>query len=219
MLDADVRAELRGLTPEVAARVARHLVVAGRLLDEEPVDAYAHARAARSLAGRIAIVREAAGLAAYHAGEYADALAELRAARRMSGSPEHVAVIADCERALGRPGRAIDLAAEVDPSQLDAAAYAELLIVVSGARRDLGQAEAAVVALERPALSAGTVQPWTARLWYAYAEALLAAGRTTQAREWFAAVAGIDEEEETDAAERVLALAGAAGSLPHGGAG
>ena len=68
--------------------VARHLVAAGELLDEDPEAALAHARAARARSGRIAAVREAVGIAAYHCGDWAQALAELRAARRMgSKSP------------------------------------------------------------------------------------------------------------------------------------
>src|SRR2546422_11489888 len=108
------------------------------LVDEEPELALEHARYARSRAARVAVVREAAGVTAYHAGEWAEALSELRAGRRMTGSEAHLAVMADCERALGRPERALELAAEAG-SELPPATATELRIVVAGARRDLGQ--------------------------------------------------------------------------------
>ena len=46
-LDQSVRAALRGLDPRNAQRVAGHLVVAGTLVDDQPEEALAHARAAR----------------------------------------------------------------------------------------------------------------------------------------------------------------------------
>jgi len=213
MLDPDVRRDLRSLSKEGADLVARHLVAAGQLIDEDPEAAYQHALAARATAGRLGAVREAAGITAYAAGHYAEALAELRAARRISGSPEHLPVMADCERALGRPERALDMARDPDADRLDSAAAIELVIVVAGARRDLGQAEAAVLALQASALAAGRVDEAALRLRYAYADALLGAGRTREAREQFLAVAADDDGGATDAVERLAALDAAAG--PH----
>jgi tetratricopeptide (TPR) repeat protein len=205
-LDRNVRAALRSLPDSLAEKLAAHLAAAGALYDDEPQQAYTHAWYARSLAPRLAVCREAAGLTAYRIGDYAAALAELRAVRRITGDPIHLPVMADCERGLGRPERAIALTRDPDVNKLDRAARIELAIVVSGARRDLGQADAAVVALQGSALNANTVAPWSARLWYAYAEALLAAGRNDEARQWFEAAAGVDEDEETDAAERANRL-------------
>ncbi|RLK24795.1 hypothetical protein DER29_2735 [Micromonospora sp. M71_S20] len=180
----------------------------GQLIDEDPTEALAHALAARRLASRIAAVREAVGLAAYHAGEWQTAIAELRTYHRMSGLQSHLAVLADCERALGRPERAIDLFRGADREKLDQAVATELLIVAAGARGDLGQKDAAVAMLQVPELTAETAEPWTARLRYAYADALLAVGRRDEAREWFSRAADVDTEGETDAAERLLELDG-----------
>src|SRR5205807_499634 len=127
-LDSDVRAELRSLPKGLAEVVGKHLVAAGMLVDTDPELALRHARYARGKAGRVGMVREAAGLAAYHAGEWAEALSELRAARRMSNGPGHVAVMADCERALGRPERAIELAREGQAMTLPAGESIELRI-------------------------------------------------------------------------------------------
>ncbi|MDM4718597.1 Replicase polyprotein 1ab [Micromonospora sp. WMMA1363] len=196
------------LAKPVAEKVARHLVATGQLIDEEPADALAHALAARRLAARIAAVREAVGLAAYHAGEWQTAVAELRTYHRMTGLQSHLAVLADCERALGRPERAIDLFRGADRTELDQAVAVELLIVAAGARGDLGQKDAAVAMLQVPELTSDAAEPRAARLRYAYADALLAVGRREEAREWFSRAAEIDADNETDAAERLLELDG-----------
>jgi tetratricopeptide (TPR) repeat protein len=188
----------------VAELVGRHLVAAGLLIDEDPALALAHARFARTRASRVAVVREAAGIAAYHAGEWAEALGEFRAVRRMTGAQTHVPVMVDCERALGRPERALELAAEARDLPQDVAV--ELRIVAAGARRDLGQLDAAVVGLQGPDLDPKRRDPWSARLFYAYADNLEAAGRTDDAIRWFLNAAEADLDEETDAAERATAL-------------
>ncbi|WP_245871246.1 hypothetical protein [Asanoa hainanensis] len=188
--------------------MARHLVATGRMIDEDPEEALAHALAARKLASRIAAVREAVGLAAYHAGEWQTAIGELRTYHRMTGRQDHLAVLADCERALGRPERAIDLYRGADRATLDKADAVELLIVAAGARGDLGQKDAAVAMLQVRELTSGPEEPWAGRLRYAYADALLAADRRDEAREWFARAAEADEDNETDAAERLLELDG-----------
>lgn len=202
-LDRTARAGLRILSEGLAEKIARHLVAAGRALDDDPELALAHARFARALAPRLAVSREAVGVAAYRAGDYATALAELRAVRRMTGDPSYLPVLADCERGLGRPERALALVRDPDARRLAPAERVELTIVESGARRDRGEVEAAVVALQGPALRRQDVAPWTVRLWYAYAAALADAGRVEEAKEWFVAVASIDEDGETDAEERL----------------
>ncbi|HWB35451.1 MAG TPA: Replicase polyprotein 1ab [Rugosimonospora sp.] len=186
--------------------MARRLVAAGTLVDSDPELALEHAVAARRLASRLAVVREAVGIAAYHAGEWATALAELRTYHRMTGRQSHLAVLADCERALGRPERAVDIYRTADRTALDPAEAVELLIVAAGARRDLGQAEAAVSMLQVREL--GVEAPYAARLRYAYADGLLALDRRDEAREWFSRAVEADEDGTTDAAERLLELDG-----------
>jgi tetratricopeptide (TPR) repeat protein len=177
-------------------------------LAEDPELGYQYAREARRLAARVGIVRETAGIAAYRAGHWADALAELRAARRLTGRTSYLPMMADSERALGRVDRALAVIAEATPGQLDRATEIELRIVESGIRRDQGLAEAAVVILQVPELSSRRLRPWSARLFYAYADALLEAGREDEAREWFARAAAADPDGETDAAERFEELDG-----------
>ena len=207
-LDVSVRQQLRSLPDKLAARVARHLVAAGRLLDTDPETAYQHTLAARARATRLAIVREACGEAAYLAGHYAEALTELRAAKRMSGAPDYLPVMADCERALGRPERALSLSRDPGVEQLDTDSRIEMMIVAAGARLDMGQPEIAAQLLEGKDLRSRSHAPWAARLRYAYADALLAGGRDDDAVEWFHRAAAVDSEQLTDAAERLAELEG-----------
>jgi hypothetical protein len=116
--------------------------------------------------------------------------------------------MADCERGLGRPERALELARSPEAKGLDSMDRVELRIVESGARRDLGQYEAAVVTLQIPELKDRRLRPWSARLFYAYADALVDADREGDARDWFARAAAADRDGETDAAERYADLEG-----------
>jgi tetratricopeptide (TPR) repeat protein len=122
------------------------------------------------------------------------------------GGDGHLPVMADAERALGRPERAIDLSRSPEARDLEPEEAVELLIVVSGARRDLGEHDAAVVGLQVPELDASRDEPWVPRLFYAYAEALQAAGRTDDAVRAFLEAARADVEGETDAEERAIML-------------
>lgn len=203
-LDPGVRAALGSLARDTGKQVARHLVMAGELLDEDPEAAWQHAEAARRMAGRIGVVREAAGLVAYRSGRYDVALTELRTARRLTGSTEHLPVMADCERGMGRPERALAMLTTPEARTLDRAGQVELLIVAAGARADLGQLDAAVVTLQVPQLNDKVREPWLARLRCAYADALAAAGRAEESRRWLELAAEVDDEDASGAAERLL---------------
>jgi tetratricopeptide (TPR) repeat protein len=205
-LSPEIRGELTTLDRATADVVARHLVAAGELLDEDPEAALEHARAARARSGRIAAVREAVGIAAYHCGDWAQALAELRAARRMGSKSPLLPLIADCERGVGRPERAIELARTAEAAQLTGDDADELRIVVAGARSDLGQHEQALAVLSTPQLDPARTGQTAARLFYAYAETLLALGRNQDALQWFIKTAAADSEGVTDAEERITEL-------------
>lgn len=205
-LDRNVLAQLKGLPEKLAARVARHLAAAGELIDEDPKTAYGHTLAARARASRLAVVREACGEAAYAAGEYAEALSELRAAKRMNGVTAYLPIMADCERALGRPERALELAKSPAIRNFTPEAKAEMTIVEAGARRDMGQIDAALRTLELAPLNHKSRASWVVRLRYAYADTLLSAGRKTDALEWFHRTEAIDGDEITDAGDRALEL-------------
>ena len=205
-LDRGVRAQLKGLPEKLAARVARHLAAAGAFIDEDPELAYRHALAARARASRIAVVREAVGETAYAAGHYAEALAELRAAKRMNGATDYLPIMADCHRALGNPEQAIKLAKTPSVANFSTEAKAEMTLVEAGARRDMGQLDAALRTLELAPLTSKSRAAWVVRLRYAYADTLEAAGRESDALAWFHRTHAIDSDELTDSAERAEIL-------------
>jgi tetratricopeptide (TPR) repeat protein len=207
-LDRSVKNQLRTLSKENAVGVGQHLVMAAAFLDTDIDAAQAHAETAVRRAGRVPAAREALGLVHYRKGEWAKALSEFRTARRLSGSSHMLPFMVDAERGLGRHERALDLAASPEAASLTLDERIELAIVVSGIRRDLGQYEAAVVGLQLPQLNAASRQPWAARLFYAYAEALLARGDEAGALTWFGHAANADLEGETDADERLAELDG-----------
>ena len=205
-LDRSVSGQLKGLPEKLASRVARHMAAAGLLIDTDPETAYQHTLAARARASRIAVVREATGEAAYAAGHYAEALAELRAAKRMNGATAYLPIMADCHRALGHPEQALKLAKSPSVAKFASAPKAEMTIVEAGARRDMGQLDAALRTLELAPLTSKSREQWVVRLRYAYADTLEAAGRETDALAWFHRTHAIDSEQITDAAERADAL-------------
>ncbi len=112
--------------------------------------------------------------------------------------------MADCERALGRLDRALDIVTGPDTQQVSRDIQIELRIVESGIRRDQGFPEAGVVALQIPELNDDRHIAGKARLFYAYADALDEAGRTDEAGQWFAKAAEVDADGETDAADRAF---------------
>ncbi|WP_225399031.1 MULTISPECIES: HAD-IIA family hydrolase [Mycolicibacter] len=207
-LAPEVRRELSTLSKATADAVACHLVAAGNLLDEDPQAALKHARAARSRSTRITAVREAVGIAAYQCGDWTQALAELRAARRMGSKSPLLPLIADCERGLGRPQRAIELAAGPEAAELDGDEADELRIVVAGARADLGQLEQALTVLSAGSSDPDRTGSTVARLHYAHAETLVALGRGDEALEWFLKAAAADTDGVTDVEERIAEMGG-----------
>ena len=200
-LEKSVRAELLSLSAENAKVVARHMVCVNLYMDVDPELSHKHAVAAAHHAGRLAVVRETAGYAAYRAGHYEIALKELRASNRISGDVSMWPVMADCERGLGNPLKALNLAGSDEVKRLAKPEEIEMRIVASGARRDLGEFDAAVVTLQCKELK-NENEEWALRLRYAYADALDAAGRKEESREWFLKCADLDPDELTDALER-----------------
>jgi len=205
-LDRSITAQLKGLPEKLAARVARHMAAAGMLIEEDPETAYQHTLAARARAPRLAVVREAVGEAAYAAGHYAEALAELRAAKRMNGATAYLPIMADCHRALGHPEQALKLAKSPSVVNFAPEAKAEMTLVEAGARRDMGQLDAALRTLEMAPLMSKSRQSWVVRLRYAYADTLVAAGRDQDALAWFHRTHASDSDEMTDAAARAQDL-------------
>lgn len=204
-LDKVARNELRTLSKDNAEWVARHLVMAGRLLEEDPELAHRHVLSAARRAGRIAVVRESLAISAYATGDFALALRELRTFRRISGSDEQVPLMVDSERGVGRPDKALELGRSLDRGTLSPGAQVSLAIAMSGARLDLDQAELALMELEIPQLDPDRAFSYSPDLFAAYALVLEELGRTDEADQWqrradvaaqavFAAEGGGDDE-------------------------
>lgn len=211
MLDKSSRTHLKSLNKENADLVARHLVAAGLYLETDPELAHQHALAAQRRAGRIDVVREAVAITAYGTGRYADALREARTVRRLSGDETLRAIEADSERGLGRPERALAVIAEVELAHQPAHARAELAIVASGARADLGESEAGLLVIE-DALRFIRDDALRARLLSVKADRLDELGRTAEAEEARALLTADPEESDDvlyidDALDEDLALA------------
>jgi tetratricopeptide (TPR) repeat protein len=183
-LDRGARFELKTLSKENADQVARHLVMAARLIDDDPDLAHKHALAAAQRAGRIAIVRESVAITAYATGDFALALRELRTFRRISGSDDQIALMVDSERGVGRPDRALELGRSVDREHLPLEAQVGLAIAMSGARLDQGNAQAALDELERAPVDLTRVHPWSPELFLAFAAVHEDLGDAEEAERW-----------------------------------
>jgi len=213
-LDKVARGELKTLSKENADWVAKHLVMAGRLIDEDPEEAHKHALSAGRRAGRIGVVRETIAITAYTVGDYAMALRELRTYRRISGRDDHLPLMVDSERGLERPERALELGRSVDVATLDVPVRVQLAIAMSGARLDLGQPDAALRELEIPQLDRRKAFSYSPELFDAYATVLDDLGRESEGDEWRAlserasaaldALAGGDDLETIEIVEEEL---------------
>lgn len=184
-LDKVARSELKTLSKDNADWVARHLVMAARLIDDDPALAHRHALAASRRAGRIAVVRESVGITAYAVGEFDLALRELRTYRRISGRDDQLPLMVDSERGIGRPEKALELGRSVPRATLDPAVQVALAIAMSGARLDLGQPEAALTELQIPQLDPERAYSFSPALFDAYATVLEDLGRTEEAEQWW----------------------------------
>lgn len=214
-LDRQARQRLRTLSKESAERVGRHLVMAGLLVEDDPELAYQHAHSAVRRAGRVDVVREAVALTAYATGRYAEALREIRTVRRLSGLDALRAIEADCERGLGRPERALALAAAPPSKDMTAADRVELALVASGARLDLGQPDAALLLLDQPFVLDTTDDAMRVRVTHARVSALRAAGREEEAAALEATIPEPEPEDE-DVSFTVIELTADAGEpAPH----
>ena len=201
-LDRVARNELKTLAKDNAEGVAQHLVMAARLIESDPELAHRHALSAARRAGRIGVVRETLAITAYATGDFALALRELRTFRRISGRNDHLPMMVDSERGVGRPDKALELGRSVPRSTLPVPVQVELAIAMSGARLDLGQLDSALTELQIPQLDPTTAFSYSPALFDAYAAVLEELGRDDEAEEWYArAEAAQDALDLSDLAE------------------
>lgn len=208
-LPREVVAELKGVAHiGKADRVIELVEQAAQLIDEEaPAEAIALLERAKPDAPRSATVRELLGLAHYQLGRFREAVRELAAYRRMSGRHDQDHLIADAERGLGRPEKALQTINEIPLAELDEEARVEVRVVGAGALADLGRHDEAVALLQRGPVRPREVEPHHLRLWYALADALESAGRRRDARGWWDQIYA-EDPEFFDVARRRLGVKG-----------
>ncbi|WP_232531941.1 hypothetical protein [Microbacterium halophytorum] len=158
--------------------------MAAREIEENPELAHEHAKAAVSHAGRVAVARETLAITAYTVGDFSLALRELRTLRRISGRNEHVAMIVDSERGVGRPEKALEEGTAANREELETAQRVQLAIAMSGARLDLGQTELALAELDIDELDPDVAYSWSPGLFAARAAVLEDLGLESEAEEW-----------------------------------
>lgn len=144
MLSRDERDRLRGLSKEHAENIGLHMLAAYSLADTDPQWALQHAQWIAKQASRIDMARETLAFLAYRQGDYKLALREFKTAFRMNGFLDYLPFIADCERGLGHPERAIEVALSDDAKQLRGESKAEMFLVLAGAQGDLGNWDKAI---------------------------------------------------------------------------
>src|SRR5699024_6424245 len=118
----------------------------------------------------------------------------------LSGLDALRAIEADCERGLGRPERALDLAAAPPSKDMTDTDRVELAIVASGARLDLNQPDAALLALDQQLVLHVADETMEVRGAHARVTALRAAGRDAEADALEATLPAAEPEEEDDVA-------------------
>lgn len=184
-LDRVALNELKTLSKENAEGVAKHLVMAARLIEVNPALAHQHAISAARRAGRIGVVRETLAITAYATGDYALALRELRTYRRITGRDDQLPMMVDSERGMARADRALELGRSVSRASLSVPVQVELAIAMSGARLDLGNADAALAELEIAQLDPTKAYSFSPNLFAAYAAVLEELGRADEAELWY----------------------------------
>jgi hypothetical protein len=201
-LDRVALNELKTLSKENAEGVAKHLVMAARLIETDPNLAHQHAISAARRAGRIGVVRETLAITAYAIEDYALALRELRTYRRITGRDDQLPMMVDSERGLGRPEKALELGRSVPRASLSVPVQVELAIAMSGARQDLGDAEAALNELQIPQLDPEKAFSYSPGLFDAYAAVLEELGRAEEAEQWYAradvAAEALEDDDDDD---------------------
>lgn len=144
MLSTDERERLRGLSKEHAENIGLHILAAFQLEESDPDAALEHAKWVARQASRIDFARETLALVSYRRGEYKEALREFKTAYRMNGFIDYLPFIADCERGVGNPKKAIEMALGEEGKLVRGAPKAEMFLVYAGALGDLKMWDKAV---------------------------------------------------------------------------
>ena len=183
MLSREEKERLRGLSKEHAENIGLHVLAAYTLEQDDPKAALAHAVWVARQASRVDFARETLAFIAYRQGDWKLALREFRTAYRMNGYADYLPFIADCERGLGNPKKAIEIALSDDAKRLQGESKAELFLVYAGALADLEQWDTAINVVHQLGRSKGLEGPYRMRAIQAEQFFLEGAGRHDEAAE------------------------------------
>ena len=181
MLSTDDRERLRGLSKEHAENIGLHILAAYTLEERDPELALEHAKWVAHQASRIDFARETLAFVAYRQGDYKLALREFRTAFRMNGFLDYLPFIADCERGMGEPKKAIETAMSDDAKYLRGESKAEMFLVYAGALGDLELWDKAIEIVHTPGRSKGLAGEYRMRAVQAEQYFLEQAGRSDEA--------------------------------------
>ena len=181
MLSTDDRERLRGLSKEHAENIGLHILAAYTLVERDPELALEHAKWVAHQASRIDFARETLAFVAYRQGDYKLALREFRTAFRMNGFLDYLPFIADCERGMGEPKKAIETAMSDDAKYLRGESKAEMFLVYAGALGDLELWDKAIEIVHTLGRSKGLAGEYRMRAVQAEQYFLEQAGRSDEA--------------------------------------
>lgn len=181
MLSTDDRERLRGLSKEHAENIGLHILAAYTLEEKDPELALEHAKWVAHQASRIDFARETLAFVAYRQGDYKLALREFRTAFRMNGFLDYLPFIADCERGMGEPKKAIETAMSDDAKYLRGESKAEMFLVYAGALGDLELWDKAIEIVHTLGRSKGLAGEYRMRAVQAEQYFLEQAGRSDEA--------------------------------------
>lgn len=210
-----VRREIQRVTNDAATaeRLLQHVTIAFAALDErDGRTALPHLQYLKARLPRTGMIREALGVALYLEEQFKDALSELQAFRRLTGSVDQNHLVADAVRAVGEGEHRIpELVQEMESAEEpppDAARYEGRIVWASwlADSGDLGAGRAVLAPLLEEQPADGDVEEHHLRCWYVAGDLAQRAGDDTAARRWFERVSDV-ADGFFDTEQRLAALA------------
>ncbi len=154
---------------------------------------------------RFGPAHELYGLSLYRMGKWAEALRELEAYHRLTGSFDHYAVMIDCCRALGDTARMEAFWEELRQATASVDTVAEGRLVVAVARAERGDLPGGLALLSKVRVGLRHPRERHLRQWYVFADLLEQAGEVPRARSIFESIARHDPGA-FDVEERLVGL-------------
>lgn len=185
---------------ETAHRLLQHATTALAALDErDGATAVPHLQYLKARLPRTGFIREALGVALYLTESYKDAMSELQAFRRLTGSVDQNHLVADCIRALAegehRIPELIEDMEQADEPAPESARYEGRIVWASwlADQGDVGAGRAVLGPLLDEEIDDAAVEEHHLRLWYVAGDLAQRAGDDSAARRWFGRITAVVE--------------------------